>query len=75
MLDFYDLYDFEAYMDGFFDLKSPNFNPKHGFLSSIKSVFCHKNAATFIFDILGPSYTSFDVAPNPNMMDRTLRFG
>ena len=33
ILDFYDVYKFETYMNGFLDLEYPNFDPKHGFLS------------------------------------------
>ena len=34
-LDFYDLYRFETYINGFLELKSPNLDPKHGILNSI----------------------------------------
>ena len=37
ILDFYDLDQFKNYMNGFPDLKSPNFDPKHDFLSSIEA--------------------------------------
>ena len=33
ILDFYDLDQFYNYMNGFPDLKSPNSDPKHDFLS------------------------------------------
>ena len=45
ILDLYDLDQFVNYMNGFPDLKSPNLDPKHDFLSSIEqrlSVFCRK---------------------------------
>ena len=32
ILDFYDVYQFETYINGFLDLEYPNFDPKHGFL-------------------------------------------
>ena len=35
ILDFYDVYKFETYMNGFLDLEFPNIDPKHGFLSRI----------------------------------------
>ena len=36
-MDFYDVYNFETYMNGFLDLEYPNFDPKHGFLSSVEA--------------------------------------
>ena len=45
ILDFYDVYNFETYKNGFLDLEYPNFDPKHGFLSSVEAEiisFCHK---------------------------------
>ena len=54
ILDFYDVYKFEAYMNGFLDLEYPNFDPKHGFLSSIAAEiisFLPNKAAIFIFGI------------------------
>ena len=30
ILDLYDVYEFETYMNGFFNLEYPNFDPKHG---------------------------------------------
>ena len=35
-LDFYDVYKFVNYMNGYLDLEYPNFDPKHGFLSSVE---------------------------------------
>ena len=32
---FLDMYQFETYINGFLDLEYPNFDPKHGFLSSV----------------------------------------
>ena len=58
ILDFYDLNQFKNYMNGFPDLKSPNFDPKHDFLSGIEAEiisFLLKKAAIFIFVIFGPS--------------------
>ena len=37
ILDFYNVFNFETYMNGFFDLEYPNFGPKHGFLSSVEA--------------------------------------
>ena len=37
ILDFYDMYRFETYINGFLDLEYPNFVPKHGFLSSVEA--------------------------------------
>ena len=34
---FLDMYRFETYINGFFDLEYPNFDPKHGFLSSVEA--------------------------------------
>ena len=60
ILDLYDLYQFETYINGFLDLEYPNFDPnKHGFLSSIEAVtvrFLPNKAAIFIFCILHPSF-------------------
>ena len=58
ILDFYDLDQFKNYMNGFPDLKSPNFDPKHDFLRSIEAEiisFLLKTAAIFIFVIFGQS--------------------
>ena len=52
ILDFYDLDQFQNCMNGFPVLKSPNFDPKHDFLSSIEAEifsFLPKKAAIFIF--------------------------
>ena len=57
-LGFYDLDQFKNYMNGFPGLKSPNFDPKHDFLSSIEAEiisFLLKKAAIFIFVIFGQS--------------------
>ena len=37
ILDFYDVYKFETYKNGFLDLEYANFDPKHGLLSSVKA--------------------------------------
>ena len=37
ILDFYDVYEFETYVNGLLDLEYPNIDPKHGFLSSIEA--------------------------------------
>ena len=37
ILDFYDVYKFENYINGFLDLEYPNFDAKHGFLSNIEA--------------------------------------
>ena len=45
ILDFYDVYNSETYMDGFLDLEYPIFDPKHGFLSSVEAEiisFCQR---------------------------------
>ena len=45
ILDFSDVYNFETYINGFLDLEYPNFDPKHGFLSSVEAEiisFCHR---------------------------------
>ena len=33
----FDMYRFETYINGFLDLEYPNFDPKHGFLSSVEA--------------------------------------
>ena len=78
ILDFYDLCHFETCINGFLYLKFPTFDRKHGFLSSIEAEiisFLQKKAAIVIFDILGPSYDFFEVAPHPKLINRTLRLG
>ena len=45
ILDFYDVYNFETYINGFLDLEYPLFDPKHGFLSSVEAEiisFCQR---------------------------------
>ena len=37
ILDFYDMYQFEIYINGFLDLEYPSFDPKHGFLSIVEA--------------------------------------
>ena len=37
ILDFYDVYKFEAYINGFLDLDYPNLDLKQGFLSSLEA--------------------------------------
>ena len=34
---FLNMYQFETYINGFLDLEYPNFDPKHGFLSSVEA--------------------------------------
>ena len=34
---FLDMYQFETYINGFLDLEYPNFDLKHGFLSSVEA--------------------------------------
>ena len=57
---------FETYINGFLDLEYPNFDTKHGFLSSIEaeiiSILLNK-AAIFIFDILHPSFNFSEWLP------------
>ena len=45
ILDFYDVYNFETYINGFLDLEYPIFDPKHGFPSSVEAErisFCQR---------------------------------
>ena len=37
ILDFYDMYQFETYINGFLDPNYPNFDPKHGCLNSVEA--------------------------------------
>ena len=37
ILDFFDVYKFETYMNGFLDLEYPDFEAKHRFLSSVEA--------------------------------------
>ena len=37
ILDFYDMYQFETYINGFLDPNYPNLDPKHGYLSSVEA--------------------------------------
>ena len=36
ILDIYDVHKFETCMNGFLDFEYANFDPKHGFLSSVE---------------------------------------
>ena len=59
IMNFYDVYKFETYMNGFLDLEYPNFDPKHCFLSSIEAEiisFLPSKSAIFNFSILRPSF-------------------
>ena len=63
ILDFFDAYKFETYMimNGFLDLEYPNFDPKHGFLSSVEAeIICllPNKTANFSFGTLRPSFDS-----------------
>ena len=45
ILDFYDVYNFETYINGSLDLEYPIFDTKHGFLSSVEAEiisFCQR---------------------------------
>ena len=58
ILDFYDMYRFETYINGFPDLEYPNFDPKHGFLSSLEAEIIS------FFQISQPfSFSAFYVHP------------
>ena len=37
ILDLYDMFRFETYINGFLDPNYPNFDPKHGYLSSVEA--------------------------------------
>ena len=78
ILDFYDVYKFETYMNGFIDLEYPNFYPKHGFLSSVEAEIIR------VCQIRQPFlFSAFYVPPlifqggSPSKFDkyRTLRLG
>ena len=59
ILDFYDVYNFETYINGFLDLEYPNSDPKHGFLSSVEAEiisFCHRRQPFAFFSIFRPSF-------------------
>ena len=69
ILDFYDVYNFENYINGFLDLEYPNFDPKHGFPSSVEAEisFCHRRqpfafSAFFVHPLIfeGGSPSKFD---------------
>ena len=72
-LYFYEVYIFETCMNGFLDLKYPNFDPKHGFLSSVEAEMIS------FFQIRQRHFMSilsfFKVAPHPNLINRTLGLG
>ena len=59
ILDLYDVYKFETYINGFLDPEYPNFDPKHGFLSSVETEimsFCQRRQPFAFFGILRPSF-------------------
>ena len=59
ILDFYDVYQFETYINRLLDLDYPNFDPKHGFLSCVEAEiisFCQRRQPFAFFGILRPSF-------------------
>ena len=59
ILDIYDMDQFETYINGFLDLEYPNFDPKHGFLSSVEAdiiSFFQRRQPFAFFGILCPSF-------------------
>ena len=58
ILDFYDLDQFQNYMNGFPDLKSPNSDPQHDFLSGIEA-----EIISFLLKKQPFSFSSFLVHP------------
>ena len=74
ILDFYDMYQFETYINGFIDLEYPNFYPKHGFLSSVEAeiISFFQRRQPFAFSAFYVHPLTFEV---PNLINRTLRLG
>ena len=71
ILDLYNVYKFETYINGFLDPEYPNFDPKHGFLSSEEAEitsFCQRRqpfafSAFYIHPLTfeGGSPSKFDI--------------
>ena len=77
ILDFYDVYNFETYINGFLDLEYPIFDPKHDFLSSVEAEiisFCQRRQP-FAFPAFYVHPLTLKVAPHPYLINRTLRLG
>ena len=73
ILDFYVVYKFETYMNGFLDLEYSIFDPKHDFLSSIEAEimrFLLYKVAIFIFGILRPSFDFSFLGGPPSKFDK-----
>ena len=76
ILDCSALHQLETHINGFLGPESPNFDPKHAFLSSIEAdviTFLPIKAAIFIVWLLRPSYTYFKMAPLPELIVRSQR--
>ena len=71
ILDFFDVYKFETYKNGFLDLRYPNFDPKHGFLSSIEAEIIRFNQIRqpFSFSALYTHPLSFQ-GSSPSKFDK-----
>ena len=66
---------FETYINGFLDLEYPNFDPKHGFLSSVEAEiisFCQIRQP-FRFLAFYVHLFIFKMAPHSKLINRTLR--
>ena len=77
ILDFYDVYNLETYINGFLDLEYPFFDTKHGFLSSVEAEiisFC-QGRQPFAFSAFYVHSLTLKVVPHPYLINRTLRLG
>ena len=71
ILDCYDVYNFETYINGFLDLEFPIFYPKHDFLSSVEAEtisFC-KRRQPFAFSALYVHPLTFE-GGSPSVFDK-----
>ena len=68
---FLDMYQFETYINGFLDLDYPNFDPKHGFLSSVEAEiisFCQRRQP-FAFSAFYVNPLTFE-GGSPSIFDK-----
>ena len=77
ILDLYDVYKFETYINRFLDPEYPNFDPKYGFLSSVEAEiisFCQRRQP-FAFSAFYIHPLTFEGGSPSNLIYRTLRLG
>ena len=71
ILDFYEVYTFETYINGFLDLEYPNFYPRHGFLSSVEAeiINFYQRRQPFAFSVFYVQPLTFE-GGSPSKFDK-----